>query len=116
MSRMSPAASASNNRIGSKFLHAGPGFGGSCFPKDTLALIKTAQDNDAPIRIVETVAAVNDTRKTRHGPQGRQGLRRRRPRQAYCHSRPDLQAQYRRHARFQPAIAIIRTLQDMGAR
>src|SRR3954470_6704715 len=52
-----------DNRIGSKFLHAGPGFGGSCFPKDTLALIKTAQDYDCPIRIVETVAAVNDQRK-----------------------------------------------------
>src|SRR5829696_1690387 len=52
-----------DNRIGSKFLHAGPGYGGSCFPKDTLALIKTAQDYDAPIRIVEAVAAVNDHRK-----------------------------------------------------
>ena len=52
-----------DNRIGSKFLHAGPGFGGSCFPKDTLALIKTGQDFAAPLRIVETVAAVNDTRK-----------------------------------------------------
>ena len=52
-----------DNRIGSKFLHAGPGYGGSCFPKDTLALIKTAQDYDAPIRIVETVAAVNEQRK-----------------------------------------------------
>ncbi|MFG1351448.1 UDP-glucose dehydrogenase family protein [Xanthobacter autotrophicus] len=52
-----------DNRIGSKFLHAGPGYGGSCFPKDTLALIKTAQDYDAPIRIVETVVSVNDQRK-----------------------------------------------------
>ncbi len=52
-----------DNRIGSKFLHAGPGYGGSCFPKDTLALIKTGQDAGAPIRIVETVAAVNDQRK-----------------------------------------------------
>jgi UDPglucose 6-dehydrogenase len=52
-----------DNRIGSKFLHAGPGYGGSCFPKDTLALVKTAQDYGAPIRIVETVAAVNDQRK-----------------------------------------------------
>ena len=52
-----------DNRIGSKFLHAGPGFGGSCFPKDAIALIKTAQDNEVPLRIVETVAAVNDTRK-----------------------------------------------------
>jgi UDPglucose 6-dehydrogenase len=52
-----------DNRIGSKFLHAGPGFGGSCFPKDTLALIKTGQDNEAPLRIVETVVAVNEQRK-----------------------------------------------------
>ncbi|MGE0565081.1 MAG: UDP-glucose/GDP-mannose dehydrogenase family protein [Pseudolabrys sp.] len=52
-----------DNRIGAKFLHAGPGYGGSCFPKDTVALIKTGQDHDAPLRIVETVAAVNDTRK-----------------------------------------------------
>jgi UDPglucose 6-dehydrogenase len=52
-----------DNRIGSKFLHAGPGFGGSCFPKDTRALIKTAQDHDAPMRIVEAVVAVNENRK-----------------------------------------------------
>jgi UDPglucose 6-dehydrogenase len=52
-----------DNRIGPKFLHAGPGYGGSCFPKDTLALVKTAQDYAAPLRIVETVAAVNDQRK-----------------------------------------------------
>ena len=52
-----------DNRIGSKFLHAGPGFGGSCFPKDTVALLKTGQDHDAPLRIIEAVVAVNDTRK-----------------------------------------------------
>jgi UDPglucose 6-dehydrogenase len=52
-----------DNRIGQKFLHAGPGFGGSCFPKDAMALIKTGQDNEAPMRIVETVVAVNDQRK-----------------------------------------------------
>ena len=52
-----------DGRIGSKFLHAGPGFGGSCFPKDTLALRKTAQDLGAPTRIVEAVVAVNDARK-----------------------------------------------------
>ena len=52
-----------DNRIGGKFLHAGPGFGGSCFPKDTLALIKTAQDHGGQLRIVETVAAVNEQRK-----------------------------------------------------
>src|ERR1700689_1952766 len=52
-----------DNRIGGKFLHAGPGFGGSCFPKDTTALLKTAQDNGVALRIVEAVAAVNDQRK-----------------------------------------------------
>jgi UDPglucose 6-dehydrogenase len=52
-----------DNRIGTKFLHAGPGFGGSCFPKDNLALIKTGQDYAAPLRLVETVTAVNDQRK-----------------------------------------------------
>jgi UDPglucose 6-dehydrogenase len=52
-----------DNRIGSKFLHAGPGFGGSCFPKDTRALAKTAEDHGVPLRIVEAVLAVNDARK-----------------------------------------------------
>lgn len=52
-----------DNRIGSKFLHAGPGYGGSCFPKDTLALLKTGLDHDSPLRIVEAVVAVNDNRK-----------------------------------------------------
>ena len=53
-----------DGRIGAKFLHAGPGFGGSCFPKDTLALRKTAQDLGAPARIVEAVVVVNEARKT----------------------------------------------------
>ena len=52
-----------DNRIGAKFLHAGPGFGGSCFPKDTSALIKTAHDHGVPLRLVETVSAVNEQRK-----------------------------------------------------
>ncbi len=52
-----------DNRIGSKFLHAGPGYGGSCFPKDTLALSKTAQDYGSPVSIVDTVIEVNDKRK-----------------------------------------------------
>ena len=52
-----------DKRIGSKFLHAGPGYGGSCFPKDTTALVKIGQDNEAPIRILETVVAVNEQRK-----------------------------------------------------
>ncbi len=54
-----------DGRIGRKFLHAGPGFGGSCFPKDTLALVRTGQDAGTPIRIVETVVSVNDERKRR---------------------------------------------------
>src|SRR6478736_4475975 len=52
-----------DNRIGGKFLHAGPGFGGSCLPKDTVALIKTAHDHGAQLRVVEAVTAVNDQRK-----------------------------------------------------
>ena len=52
-----------DNRIGKKFLHAGPGYGGSCFPKDTLALTKTANDNGSPVRIVDAVVQVNDARK-----------------------------------------------------
>ncbi len=52
-----------DNRIGPKFLHPGPGYGGSCFPKDTQALVKTAQDNGTPLRIVETVVSVNEQRK-----------------------------------------------------
>jgi UDPglucose 6-dehydrogenase len=52
-----------DGRIGRKFLHPGPGYGGSCFPKDTLALVRTAETAGAPIRIVETVVAVNDARK-----------------------------------------------------
>lgn len=52
-----------DGRIGRKFLHAGPGYGGSCFPKDTLALVRTAQDVGAPLRIVEAVVDVNDKRK-----------------------------------------------------
>lgn len=52
-----------DGRIGRKFLHAGPGFGGSCFPKDTLALMRTAQEQGAPMRIVESVVAVNNARK-----------------------------------------------------
>src|SRR5690606_32197107 len=52
-----------DNRIGPKFLHAGPGFGGSCFPKDTRALLQTARDHEVSLRVVEAVLAVNDARK-----------------------------------------------------
>jgi UDPglucose 6-dehydrogenase len=54
-----------DRRIGRTFLHAGPGYGGSCFPKDTVALMRTAQEAGAPLRIVEAAASVNDTRKGR---------------------------------------------------
>ncbi len=56
-----------DNRIGRKFLHAGPGYGGSCFPKDTLALLKTAEEVGSPVRIVEAVVRVNDDRKRAMG-------------------------------------------------
>ncbi len=63
-----------DNRIGAKFLHAGPGYGGSCFPKDTLALLKTAEDHQAPLRIVESVVKVNDLRKRAMGRKVVQAL------------------------------------------
>jgi len=103
-----------DNRIGAKFLHAGPGYGGSCFPKDTLALLKTAQDHEAPQRIVEAVVAVNDQRKR---AMGRKVI-------AACGGdvrgktiavlgltfKPNTD-----DMRDSPAIAIVRTLQDAGA-
>lgn len=52
-----------DKRIGGKFLHAGPGYGGSCFPKDTLALVRTAADAGAPVRLIETTVQINDARK-----------------------------------------------------
>ena len=52
-----------DNRIGSKFLHAGPGYGGSCFPKDTVALVRTAADAGSPVTLIETTVKVNDARK-----------------------------------------------------
>jgi UDPglucose 6-dehydrogenase len=63
-----------DNRIGGKFLHAGPGYGGSCFPKDTLALLKTAEDHQSPLRIVESVVAVNEARKRAMGRKVIQAL------------------------------------------
>jgi len=56
-----------DKRIGAKFLNAGPGYGGSCFPKDTLALVKSAQDFGTPVRLIETAVAVNDQRKRAMG-------------------------------------------------
>jgi UDPglucose 6-dehydrogenase len=104
-----------DNRIGSKFLHAGPGFGGSCFPKDTTTLIKIGQDYRAPQRIVETVVAVNDQRKRAMAgkvaavlggkPRGKTvavvGL-------TFKPNTDDM--------RDAPSIALINALQDMGAK
>ncbi|QJU57103.1 UDP-glucose/GDP-mannose dehydrogenase family protein [Sphingomonas sp. AP4-R1] len=103
-----------DNRIGRKFLHAGPGYGGSCFPKDTLALLKTAQDYESPLRIVEAVVTANDQRKRAMGRKvikaaggdvkgktiGILGL-------TFKPNTDDM--------RDSPAIAIIQTLQDAGA-
>ena len=63
-----------DHRIGGAFLNAGPGYGGSCFPKDTLALLKTAEDYQAPLRIVESVVKVNDARKRAMGRKVVQAL------------------------------------------
>ena len=52
-----------DKRIGNKFLHAGPGYGGRCFPKDTLALVKTANDNNSPVTIVDETIKYNNIRK-----------------------------------------------------
>jgi UDPglucose 6-dehydrogenase len=104
-----------DNRIGSKFLHAGPGYGGSCFPKDTVALVKTAQDFGSPLHLVETTVAINDRRKRDMARKiiaacggsvrGRKiailGL-------TFKPNTDDL--------RESPAIAIIQALQDAGAR
>src|SRR6201991_783849 len=104
-----------DGRIGSKFLHAGPGYGGSCFPKDTLALAKTAQDYDSPVRLIETTIAINDNRKRAMGRKvvtavggdvrGKTiavlGL-------TFKPNTDDM--------RDSPAISIIQTLQDNGAK
>jgi UDPglucose 6-dehydrogenase len=104
-----------DNRIGGKFLHAGPGFGGSCFPKDTRALVKTAEDHGVPLRIVEAVLAVNEVRKRamarkvaavfggnlRNRTIGVLGL-------AFKPNTDDM--------REAPSIPLITALQDLGAR
>jgi UDPglucose 6-dehydrogenase len=103
-----------DKRIGSKFLHAGPGFGGSCFPKDTLALLKTADDYNTPLRIVEAVVVVNDRRKRAMGRKVIDALggeiRGRRVALLGLTFKPDTD-----DMRDAPSIAIVRTLQDAGA-
>ncbi|API58062.1 UDP-glucose 6-dehydrogenase [Tardibacter chloracetimidivorans] len=104
-----------DNRIGSKFLHAGPGYGGSCFPKDTLALLKTAQDHDSPVRIVEATVAVNDNRKRAMGRKviSAMGGNARGKTVAVLGLTFKPNTDDMREA---PSIAIVQTLQDAGAR
>jgi len=103
-----------DNRIGGKFLNAGPGYGGSCFPKDTLALLKTAQDCEAPQRIVEAVVAVNDNRKRAMGRKVIAAcggdVRGKRIAVLGLTFKPNTD-----DMRDSPSISIIRTLQDAGA-
>jgi len=104
-----------DNRIGSKFLHAGPGYGGSCFPKDTLALIKTAQDQGSPLRLIETVVSVNEQRKRAMGRKVIQAcggdVRGKTIAVLGLTFKPNTD-----DMRDSPALAIITALQDAGAR
>jgi UDPglucose 6-dehydrogenase len=103
-----------DSRIGPRFLQPGPGYGGSCFPKDTLALLKTGQDYQAPLRIVEAVVAANDGRKRAMGRKvvaalGGQGHRR---------TVALLGLTFKANTddmRDSPALAIVQALQDAGA-
>ena len=104
-----------DGRIGSKFLHAGPGYGGSCFPKDTLALLKTAEDYESPVRIVEAVVKVNDLRKRAMGRKviealgGSEAARGKRVAMLGLTFKPNTD-----DMRDSPAIAIAQTLADAG--
>jgi UDPglucose 6-dehydrogenase len=103
-----------DNRIGSKFLHAGPGYGGSCFPKDTLALLKTAEDHAAPLRIVESVVAVNESRKRAMGRKVIQVL----DGEARGKTVALLGLTFKPNTddmRDAPSLAIVQALQDAGA-
>jgi UDPglucose 6-dehydrogenase len=104
-----------DGRIGAKFLHAGPGYGGSCFPKDTLALLKTAEDFDSPTRIVEAVVKVNESRKRAMGRKVIDALggeaRGRKVALLGLTFKPNTD-----DMRDAPSIAIAQTLADAGAR
>ncbi|PTQ09927.1 UDP-glucose 6-dehydrogenase [Sphingomonas oleivorans] len=103
-----------DNRIGSKFLHAGPGYGGSCFPKDTLALLKTAEDFQSPVRIVEAVVQVNDARKRAMGRKVIKAM----GGDARGKTVAVLGLTFKPNTddmRDAPAIAVIQALQDAGA-
>ena len=103
----------SDSRIGSRFLQPGPGYGGSCFPKDTLALLKTGQDFATPLRIVESVVASNDQRKSAMGRKVVTALG------GDCHGKTValLGLTFKANTddmRYSPAIAIVHSLQDAG--
>ena len=103
-----------DNRIGPKFLHAGPGYGGSCFPKDTIALLKTAEDHQAPLRIVESVVKVNDLRKRAMGRKVIQAL----GGEARGKTVALLGLTFKPNTddmRDAPSISIVQALQDAGA-
>ncbi|TWF56567.1 UDP-glucose dehydrogenase family protein [Neorhizobium alkalisoli] len=103
-----------DGRIGAKFLHAGPGYGGSCFPKDTLALAKTAQDHDSPMRLIETTIAINDNRKRAMGRKvinaAGGDVRGKKVAVFGLTFKPNTD-----DMRDSPAIAIVQALQDAGA-
>ncbi len=103
-----------DGRIGSKFLHAGPGYGGSCFPKDTLALLKTAEDFGSPVRLVEAVVKVNDSRKRAMGRKVIEALggeaRGKRVALLGLTFKPNTD-----DMRDAPSIAVVQTLLDAGA-
>ncbi len=103
-----------DGRIGSKFLHAGPGYGGSCFPKDTLALLKTAEDYGSPVRLVEAVVKANDSRKRAMGRKVIEALggdaRGKRVALLGLTFKPNTD-----DMRDAPSIAIVQTLLDAGA-
>ncbi|WP_313603973.1 UDP-glucose/GDP-mannose dehydrogenase family protein [Rhizobium sp.] len=103
-----------DGRIGSKFLHAGPGYGGSCFPKDTLALAKTAQDYESPVRLIETTIAINDNRKRAMGRKviaaAGGDVRGKKVAVFGLTFKPNTD-----DMRDSPAIAIVQTLKDAGA-
>ncbi len=104
-----------DGRIGSKFLHAGPGYGGSCFPKDTLALAKTAQDYDSPVRLIEATISVNDNRKRAMGRKviaaAGGDIRGKKVAVLGLTFKPNTD-----DMRDSPAITVIQTLQDAGAK
>ncbi|MCA0256783.1 MAG: UDP-glucose/GDP-mannose dehydrogenase family protein [Proteobacteria bacterium] len=103
-----------DGRIGAKFLHAGPGYGGSCFPKDTLALAKTAQDYDSPVRLIETTIAINDNRKRAMGRKvitaAGGDVRGKKIAVLGLTFKPNTD-----DMRDSPAIAVVQTLKDAGA-